>query len=99
MKPALVVAAHSLDLVTFLAAVTLYGSVMGEANPYVRTAYQLGGPWLVIAWKAAQAAALAFFVAWMAQHAPRWPWMNRWAVVPAVLAGLAGALVNTLAVT
>ena len=47
-----ILVAHSLDLLTFIPAVAVYG-IDGEGNPLARIAYNAGGLWGVVALKLA----------------------------------------------
>jgi hypothetical protein len=86
-RPLLVAVAHGMDLVSFLAVASALGAA-GESNPFMRSLYLNGSLLSLVALKAAGATALAL----IAQMRP-------WALVPAAGAGLAGAAVNSLAVS
>ena len=85
-RPLLVAVAHSLDLLTFLIAVSLFG-INGEANATMQLAFLSAGLGGVIALKLAGTSALAC----IAQ-------MRSWALIPAAGAGILGASVNLAAI-
>ena len=84
-KPLIVGVAHGLDLVTFLLALAAFG-IGGEANGFMQTVYLHGGQAGIVALKSSGATALALITQ-----------LRGWAVVPAAVAGIAGAAVNLLA--
>ena len=86
-RPLIVAVAHGLDLVTFLLALAAFG-IGGESNGFMQTVYFHGGQAGIIALKSSGAAALALITD-----------LHGWALVPAALAGIVGAAVNTLALT
>ena len=86
-RPLIVAVAHGLDLVTFLLALAAFG-IGGESNGVMQTVYFHSGQAGIIALKSSGAAALALITD-----------LHGWALVPAALAGIAGAAVNTLALT
>lgn len=81
-RPLLVSVSHGLDLLTFIAAVSMFG-IAGESNGLMRTVYLSGGLFTLVALKASGTAALAFIT----QMRPRY-------LVPAAGAGIVGATVN-----
>ena len=83
--PLIVVVAHGLDLVTFLLALAAFG-IGGESNGFMQSIYVHGGPAGIIALKGSGAAALALITA-----------LRGWALLPAALAGIAGATANITA--
>ena len=85
IRPLIVGVAHGLDLVTFLMALAAFG-IGGESNGFMQTIYLHGGPAGIVALKGSGATALAL----IAQ-------LRGWALVPAAMAGIAGAAVNLLA--
>ncbi len=78
-------AAHGLDAVTLLAIAASVG-ISGEANPLARELYGAAGPLALVAFKAAGVGLLMAVVG-----------TSQLRLALAVLAGLAGALVNALA--
>lgn len=84
-KPLIVGVAHGLDLVTFLLALAAFG-IGGESNGFMQTVYLHGGQAGIVALKSSGATALALITQ-----------LRGWAVVPAALAGIAGAAINLLA--
>ena len=86
-RPLIVAVAHGLDLVTFLLALAAFG-IGGESNGFMQTVYVHGGHAGIIGLKSSGAAALALITE-----------LRGWALVPAALAGIAGAAVNTIALT
>lgn len=95
-RPLMVGVAHGLDLLTFLLAIGAGVSIDGEWNVLARDLVALGavGLGLLIVLKGAAAMALACIVAWK-----RYPWVARLAFVPAVGAGIIGAVVNLVTYT
>ncbi len=79
------VTAHGLDAVTLLAVAASVG-ISGEANPVARHVYLAAGPLGLVAFKAAGVGLLMAVVG-----------TSKLRLSLAVLAGLAGALVNALA--
>ena len=86
-RPLIVAVAHGLDLVTFLLALAAFG-IGGESNGFMQSIYVHGGPGGIIVLKGAGAAALALITA-----------LRGWALVPAALAGIAGAAANIAALS
>jgi hypothetical protein len=86
-RPLIVAVAHGLDLVTFLLALAAFG-IGGEWNGLMQSAYVHGGVAGIIALKSSGAAALALITE-----------LRGWALVPAALAGIAGAAANVAALT
>lgn len=85
----LVMVAHGLDLVTFMAGISSFGvAIEAESNPLMRQVFAAGGLPLVAGLKTAGAVALACIA-----H------MRRWALVPATGAGIAGAGINLMAIS
>ena len=82
----LVAVAHGLDLLTFMVAVTVHG-IGGEANPLARMAFISLGLLGLVVLKAAGTVALACIA-----H------MRPWALIPATVSGMLGAVVNSLAI-
>jgi hypothetical protein len=86
MTRALIVGvAHGLDLVTFLLALAAFG-IGGESNGFVQAVYLHGGQASIVALKSSGATALALITQ-----------LRGWALVPAAMAGIAGAAINVLA--
>jgi len=86
-RPLIVAVAHGLDLVTFLLAVAAFG-IGGESNGIMQSVYVHGGAAALIALKGSGAAALALIAE-----------LRGWALLPAALAGIAGAGINVAALT
>ncbi len=84
-RPLIVGVAHGLDLVTFLMALAAFG-IGGESNGFMQTVYLHGGQGGIVALKSSGAAALALITQ-----------LRGWAVLPAAMAGIAGAAINLLA--
>jgi hypothetical protein len=84
-RPLLVGVAHGLDLLTFLLAVGTFG-IGGEANGQMQALYMHAGPAGIIALKASGATSLALISQ-----------LRGWALLPAAAAGIAGAVVNLVA--
>jgi hypothetical protein len=88
MRGSLIVGvAHGLDLLTFLLALTAFG-IGGESNGFMQTVYVHGGQGAIVALKGSGATALGLITQ-----------LRGWALVPAALAGIAGAAVNIVALT
>ncbi len=88
--------AHGLDLLTFMLVLGAGLSIDGEWNVLARELVALGavGLGMLILLKYSAALALACLVAWR-----RYPWFSRIAFVPAVGAGIFGAVVNLVTYT
>jgi hypothetical protein len=86
-RPLIVAVAHGLDLVTFLLALAAFG-IGGESNSIMQSVYAHGGMAGVIALKSSGAAALALITE-----------LRGWALLPAGLAGIAGAGANIAALS
>lgn len=84
-RPLIVGVAHGLDLLTFLWALAAFG-IGGESNGFMQSIYLHGGQAGIVALKSSGATALAL----IAQ-------LRGWALLPAAAAGIAGAVVNVLA--
>jgi hypothetical protein len=84
-RAAFLVAAHGLDAVTLLAVAASVG-IAGEANPLARGLYGAAGPLGLVAFKTAGIGLLMAVVG-----------RSQLRLALAVLAGLAGALVNAIA--
>jgi hypothetical protein len=85
IRPLIVGVAHGLDLLTFLLVLAAFG-IGGESNSLMQTVYLHGGQAGIVALKSSGATALALITQ-----------LRGWAVVPAAMAGIAGAAINLFA--
>ena len=85
MKPLLILNAQAMDLLTLLIVAGSAG-IAGEANPVARYAYAIAGTGGIVALKAGGAGLMAWIVG-----------ASQLRLVLAVLAGLAGTMVNVIA--
>lgn len=90
MRPALVMLAHGLDLLTLLLVAQMYPLAEGEWN-----AFTSGGLGPLILLKTAGAIALACLVVY---RMDRWPWVHQFTLPLAVGAGIVGAEVNLISI-